>query len=64
MKKQQTVEGRAVEIAAVIIQMDGLCRYDTVEKCHRIYVDERVCRRCIKMWLLNRAKRELKESKS
>lgn len=64
MKKPQTIEGRALEIAAVVMQMDGLCRYDTVDKCRHVYVDECVCRRCIKTWLLGRAKRELKKSKS
>lgn len=59
MKKATTVEGRALEIAAVIMQMDGLCRYASVEKCRHVYVDEHVCRKCIKTWLINRAKREL-----
>lgn len=63
MKKATTVEGRALEIAAVIMQIDGLCRYDSVEKCRHVYVDEHVCRRCIKAWLLSRAKREIQKEK-
>ncbi len=34
---KETVEARAVEIAARVIQADGLCRYDSVGKCTRHY---------------------------
>lgn len=59
MKKATTPEGRAVEIAAVIMQAAGLCRYDTPTKCRRMYTDD-VCAACIKNWLLSKARRELK----
>ena len=68
MKTDQTVEKRAVEIAAVIMVRAGLCRYNIVDKCRKAsYVSERDCARCIKLWLLSTAKKELameKEDKS
>ena len=58
---KDTVDSRAVKIAAKIMQADGLCRYDSVEKCHRVYVDETTCERCIRAWLISKAKKELKK---
>lgn len=58
---KETVEARAVKIAARVMQADGLCRYDSVEKCRRIFVDEKVCEACIRGWLLSKARKELKE---
>lgn len=58
---KETIERRAVKIAARIMQAAGLCRYDSLEKCHRIYVDEKTCDKCIESWLLAKAKKELKE---
>lgn len=55
------MEGRAVKIAAKIMQAAGLCRYDNVAKCRRIYVDEKTCDECIKRWLLAKARKELKK---
>lgn len=57
--KTETVEARAVKIAAKIMQADGLCRYDDVDKCRRVYVTEETCERCIRSWLLTKAKVEL-----
>jgi len=59
MAKEKTVEGRAVEIAAVVMQAAGLCRYDDVSKCRRVYPDEDDCVDCIKKWLLAKARKEL-----
>lgn len=59
MAKAKTVEGRAVEIAAVVMQAAGLCRYDSVDKCRRVFPDETACEQCIKNWLLSKAHREL-----
>lgn len=59
-RKVETVEGRAVKIAAKVMQAAGLCRYDSPSKCHRIYVDESTCDACIEKWLLAKARRELK----
>jgi len=58
-KKSETVEGRAVKIAAKVMQAAGLCRYDDVSKCRRLYVDESTCDACIESWLLSKARREL-----
>lgn len=60
--KKETVEARAVKIAARVMQAAGLCRYDSVEKCRRVFVDEQVCEACIREWLLSKARKELKES--
>lgn len=54
---------RAVHIAAVIMQADGLCRYDSVDKCHRLYVEDETCVKCIEKWLLNKARKELRKPK-
>ena len=58
---KETVETRAVKIAARVMQAAGLCRYDSVEKCRRIFVDEKVCEACIRGWLLSKARKELEE---
>lgn len=50
---------RAVQIAAVIMQADGLCRYDSVDKCRRIYPDNDDCVDCIKRWLMTKARKEV-----
>ena len=55
-----TVESRAVKIAAKIMQAAGLCRYDSISKCGRTHVDEKVCDACIEKWLLSKARSELK----
>lgn len=63
MKTAPTVEKRAVEIAAVVMVRAGLCRFDSLIKCKKGYVDEHACRRCIKSWLISKAKRELAEGR-
>ena len=59
MAKAKTVDGRALEIAAEIMQAAGLCRHDSVDKCRRLYPSDDDCARCIKNWLLARARKEL-----
>ena len=59
MAKAKTVDGRAVEIAAKVMQAAGLCRYDSVDKCRHVYPDEATCVCCIKNWLLAKARKEL-----
>ena len=54
---KDTVDSRAVKIAAKVMQAAGLCRYDSIDKCHRIYVDEAICERCIRSWLISKAKK-------
>ena len=56
-----TVEGRAVKIAAKIMQAASLCRYDDAIKCRRIYVDEKTCDECMRRWLLTKARKELEK---
>ena len=64
MKTTPTVEKRAVEIAAVIMTRAGLCRYSSYDKCRRLgLVSERDCARCLKLWLLGKAKKELAREK-
>ncbi len=59
-KKPETVEARAVHIAAVIMQADGLCRYDDVDKCRRVWPPKSSdCVACIERWLLTKARKEL-----
>lgn len=58
--KTETVEARAVKIAAKIMQADGLCRYDDVDKCRRVYATKgKPASGCIHSWLLTKAKVEL-----
>lgn len=52
---------RAVHIAATIMQADGLCKYDTVQKCRRFFPDDNDCIDCIEKWLIGKARRELKQ---
>ena len=51
---------RAVHIAAVIMQADGICRYDDCEKCRRFSPTDDDCVKCIEKWLLSKARREIK----
>ena len=58
----KSVERRAGHIAAVIMQRDGLCRYEAPTDCKKVYPpDDAGCVRCIESWLLSRARRELKK---
>lgn len=59
--KKDSVEQRAVKIAAKIMVAAGICRYDNVMKCRRLYVTEKTCDTCIRSWLLAKAKKELRE---
>lgn len=59
-RKVETVEGRAVKIAAKVMQAAGLCRYDDFGKCRRLNPEPFVCDLCLERWLLAKARRELK----
>lgn len=52
---------QAVRIAARIIQLVGLCRYESREQCRRVHKNVLVCERCIRSWLLSKARKELRE---
>ncbi len=59
----ETVEGRALTIAAKIMVAAGLCRHDTPIKCKKFAVDDAVCNKCIRKWLISKAKKELEAEK-
>ena len=57
---KQSVERRAVHIAAVIMQADGLCRHGKPEKCGKVFpAEDAECVKCIERWLLKKAEKEL-----
>ena len=60
---KDTVEARAVKIAAKVMQAAGLCRYDSPTKC-RLFTDPKTCDACIRRWLLNKAKKELEREEA
>lgn len=55
----ETVEGRALTIAAKIMVAAGLCRHDNPLKCKKFAEDNADCDKCIRAWLINKAKKEL-----
>lgn len=59
--KAETVEARAVKIAAFIMHKAGLCRLEDPEDCKRVDLKGggRMCERCIQSWLIRRANVEL-----
>ena len=57
MKKPESVEERALKIAATVLEADGVCCRPG--KCRRFYIDSQVCRKCIRSWLIAKAKKEL-----
>ena len=57
--KAETVEARAVKIAARIMVAAGLCRYENDCECKRAYYGSTTCERCIRSWLTTKAKVEL-----
>lgn len=59
----ETVEARAVKIAAKIMQRAGLCRHESPLQCRRVYTDDATCEKCIRAWLLAKARKELKKIK-
>lgn len=58
---KETTESRAVKIAAQMIMAAGLCRYDNPAKCRKTYVDDGVCEKCIRKWLMKKAQKELEK---
>lgn len=57
--KDETVEARAVKIATRIMVADGLCRREDPEGCKRGYLGSNTCERCIRAWLMMKARVEL-----
>ena len=58
-----TIEARAVKIAARIMVADGLCRYESTDQCRRVYVGDGTCEKCLRQWLLSKARRELRRER-
>lgn len=56
----ETVEARAVKIAAQLFVAGGICKYESVTKCRHVYVDAITCENCIRRFLLSKARKELK----
>ena len=58
---KETIEARAVKIAAKIMTSAGLCRHENPMQCRRLYVDSTTCDKCIRAWLIAKARKELKK---
>lgn len=58
---KESIESRAVKIAARIMTAAGLCVYDSTAKCRKKFVDKEVCDKCIKKWLLLKSRQELRK---
>lgn len=59
--KTETVEERALDIAAKVLVADGVCRYDSPVKCRRVNPPSKeACDRCVKSWLLSKARKEMR----
>ena len=56
--KSETVEERAVDIAAYLMAREYVCIYDDAYKCRKIYVNENTSEECIRQWLLRKARKE------
>ena len=61
MKKQESIESRAVKIASAIMVNAGLCRYESATQCRRLTVSPSSCEGCLRRWLLTKAKKELEK---
>ena len=64
MKATEAEAKRAVHIAARIMQADGLCRYDSLEKCRRFDPSDTDCVDCIEKWLLSKARWEIRREEA
>lgn len=62
-ESKETTQARALKIAARIMQAAGLCRYDNPTKCRQLCVDDTTCEKCIRMWPMAKARKELKREK-
>ncbi len=61
---KETTEARAVKIAARIMQAAGLCRHESAMQCRRVYIDDKTCEKCIRAWLIAKARKELKKEEN
>lgn len=58
---KDSVESRALKIATEVMQAAGLCRHESPMQCKKIHVDRNICSKCIKAWLVAKAKKELRK---
>jgi hypothetical protein len=58
---QAEVDARALTIAAAIMAAAGLCRHEAPDKCKHQYPNNEICAKCIKAWIKNKAKQELRK---
>lgn len=58
---KDTVEGRALKIAAQVMTNAGICRHESALKCRRIEVNPTICDECLRKWLLTKARKELEK---
>ena len=56
-----SAEQRAVKIAAKVMVAAGLCRTEHPELCRKSGVERENCDKCIRGWLLSKARQELKQ---
>lgn len=59
---RKTVLNRALDIAAEIMQVDGLCAVDD-GKCWKTGRSAITCAQCIKNWLIEKARYELRRER-
>lgn len=55
----ESVESRAVKIAAEIMVRNGICRHESATECSRLFADDKACGKCLEKWLLGKARKEL-----
>lgn len=61
--KSQSVDRRAVHIAATVMDAAGLCRYESPRQCRKAWPPSReTCVKCIENWLLAKARKELQDA--
>ena len=59
----RTPERAAVHVAAVVMQAAGLCRYDDLNKCRKVWPPaDGDCVACIEKWLLAMGRKETRDN--
>lgn len=60
----ESIEHRALKIAAKIMVAAELCRYNDRGECHLYCQGVADCDKCVEQWLRNKARKELFEESS
>ncbi|MBR5342580.1 MAG: hypothetical protein IK149_01640 [Oscillospiraceae bacterium] len=61
MLSENNLYRKAVHIAAVVMVAAGLCRYESVDKCRKVWPpEESSCVLCVENWLIMRARKEMR----